>query len=524
MRRLFLVALLVGCEEQGGGPDQIVGPTITVAATPDFVGFPTTLAAMSDGGAASYDWAIIAAPSGSQLSATLAGSGATISFEPDVGGQWEVSVDSGDAHGSVRFTVPTVPVFFLEGHTSPEEKALGVVRSDGSGHHLISCPTTGAGALASMRFEVLYGMRSFEPPSGPVRHVFLEIVPTGSMTSDFRLWAADENTDCMSQPPRRIDSVGLFNDHAHFWPRFSPDGNRVMYVDQPQDQTQATYRIVTVNFDDTEEFIVRSRMLQLVGAAPMWLDATHVAWVENAAASGPAHLIVYQATDGNSQGDPGGDVSVLLDCGTQLKAINQLERAGGALIVAAASASTGATAIYRMPIGQCTLAQPLGLVPAGNMAADFALSPDGQWVVFSSTGDEAIPDGGSAPRRDLWRVPADGSQPAARFLGDPDADDVGPRFVAGGRQLTWTQVVDVPAPYGAGVMIANADGTHVRSLAAEDADGGVRIAGGTSLGTSCSYAPAGGSPWALVVLMAFRRRRRRPPADRRASADSRTRC
>lgn len=525
MRLLSTLALLAGCSSSSGAPDAAVG-IVLIHPEPDLVGFPTKLTATlqpAPAGPLTYRWSFVSMPAATRLDDRVFSDAASVSFEPDAGGEWKVMLEvDGVGSALTSFTVPTAPIFFLEGRAAPEQKALGVIRSDGSGRRLVSCPTVGAGALGSLRFEALYGMRSFEPPSAPARHVFLEIVLTQSgMPSQFRLWAADESSDCMSQPPRRIDSVGLFNDHAHFWPRFSPDGNRVMYVDQPQDTTQASYRIVTVNFDDTQEFIVRARMLTLVGAAPIWLDATHVAWVENLATSGPPHLVVFQASDGNSQGDPGGDVSVLLDCGSLWTALNQFERAGDALLVAASTG--GPTELWRVPIGQCLRAQKLAAVPSRNLAADFVVTPDGATVIFASSGPTPAADGGTTTL-DLWRVPADGSQPAAFFLGEPGYDDYGPRLIAGGRQVVWTQLLDGKTRSGAGLLIANLDGTHLRALAGEDPDGGVIVAGGSSLGTSCSFAPTGGSPWLVIFVMAFRRRRRPPPADRPASADSRTRC
>jgi hypothetical protein len=509
VRWLCLLAL---CSCNGSSDASVdLATAIAFTVTPDFVGFPTLLDGTQASGSA-YHWQLIA-PDGT----TVELDGATASFEPGVGGTWSAELTVDSASATQNFVVPTAPIFFYQGQRKPEQSALGVIRSDGTGRRIAGCPTVGTGALGSMRFAVLYGMRTHD-----TQHVFLEIVPTPDMgsPSEFRLWAADENTDCMSAPPRRIDSRGLYNDHAHFWPRFSPDGTRVLYVDQPQDQTQATYRLVTINFDDTHEYIVRSQAT-IVGTPPIWLDGTHVAWVEDL---GGPHLVIYQALDGNAQGDQ--NRTPLIDCGTQLRTLNQMELAGDALIVAASTPTSGATELYRIPLSSCSLAQKIAAVPPGNMAADLTVSPDGATVVFSSTGDQPIPAGQPTPRFDLWIVPTDGSQPPKFFAGDARYHDYGPRFIANGRQIVWTQALDNKTPPGAGLMIANLDGTHVRSLAAEDPDGGVSVASGSDFGTSCSFAPTGGSPLALLLLLgatACRRWRRCRRDGRPAPTGSRRR-
>src|SRR5207249_190251 len=92
------------------------------------------------------------------------------------------------------------------------------------------------------------------------------------------------------------------------------------------------------------------------------------------------------------------------------------------------------------------------------------VSPDHTTVVFSA---------GVGPR-DLYTVPIDGSAPPVRFAGDPQYEDIGPRFVAGGRQISWTQTEDADPPHGGGLMIANADGTHVPAPARSPAASAAR--------------------------------------------------
>src|SRR5207253_2359445 len=161
------------------------------------------------------------------------------------------------------------------------------------------------------------------------RNVFLEAVPSGAASgpvTEFRLFAADESTRCdTANAPLRIDAVGDYNDHAHFWPRFSPGGSRVSYVDKPQDLAAFNYRIVTG------------------GGKP-------VLAVINQIESLGDDLLVAGAT-GPTIGD--GPYAPL--------------------------------EIYRMKPGACSIEKKIAAEPAGGAALDMALSPDGKTVIFTST-------------------------------------------------------------------------------------------------------------------------------------------
>jgi hypothetical protein len=561
MRRVRLVcvaavALCSGCAQPSGG----VSPDFTAAfvASVDLVGFPTRLDASPSTDAAglplSFAWHFASTPPGSHVAdpALSSTSGAQVVFEPDLGGDYvvELTVSVPDGRydrSSQTVTIPTAPIFYYEGIAldgGDGQLGVGVMRSDGTGRRLINCPLVGANALKPLRFAGLYGMRTFEPASGPVRNVFLEIVPDNDGgVSDFRLWSADENSGCTTQPAVRIDSTGFYNDHEHFWPRFSPDGSRVLYVDKPQDPAAYTYRLVTVGVDDKALFVIRSGMPRLSSTPPIWVDGAHIAWVENVSTTATPHLVVYQASDANAAGDSAtspGDRTVLLDCdgpggttGTPvLQVINQVELVDGALLVAGATASTGGSnpapmQIYRME-GACSTAVTLSAEPPGGASFDFAVSPDGKTLVFTSTRGGQDADAGTVTR-DLYTVPVDGSSAPAFFAGVPGIDDLGPRWLAGGRQVIWTQVADETPARGGGVMIANADGTHVRSLYAEG--NGAKVIAGSNLGTSCDYA-GGGAPLATLLVLAsvalalgLRAARRASPArpdDRPPPTDRRT--
>jgi len=562
LRPIFAALVIVtGCSKPPAGG---VTPDFTAAfdAAPDLVGFPTRLDAGPSTDPAglplAYAWHIASTPAGSTVDdlALDFTSGAQARFEPDRGGDYVIELivsvpDGRQDKASRTVTVPTAPIFYYEGlllDGGSQQLGVAVMRSDGTGRRLINCPLVAPNALGPLRFVGLYGMRTFAPASGPVRNAFLEIVPDADGgVSDFRLWAADENSGCTTQPAVRIDSTGFYNDHEHFWPRFSPDGSRVLYVDKPQDPAAYTYRLVTVGFDDKALFVIRSGMPRLSNTPPIWVDGGHIAWVENLSTTSTPHLVVYQASDRNAAGDSAtapGDRSVLLDCdgpggatGTPvLWLVNQIELSDGVLYVAGATGPTGGPTpapieIYRMLPGSCSTAMTLASEPPGGTSFDLAVSPDHARLAFTSTRSALGPP---AATRDIYTVATDGASGPVRFAGAPDVDDVGPQWIAGGRQLLWTQVADAKPVTGGGIMIANADGTHVRSLQAEkDA---ARVIAGSNLGTSCDYTAgavaAGLRAGPILLLLAaalalsVRAGRRASPArrgDRRPPTDSRSR-
>ena len=109
----------------------------------------------------------------------------------------------------------------------------------------------------------------------------------------------------------------------------------------------------------------------------------------------------------------------------------------------------GSLNLYRMAMGNCSQVAVLASEPAGGDAGDFELSPDQSTIVISTTHGQIIPDGGPTPQHDLFTLPADGSAAPTFFAGDPMVDDLGPHWLANGRQLFWTQA-------GAGVGVAPA--------------------------------------------------------------------
>jgi hypothetical protein len=257
---------------------------------------------------------------------------------------------------------------------------------------------------------------------------------------------------------------------------------------------------------------------KLSGTPPFWLDATHLAWVEDVSATATPHLVFQSAADTAGAGDSA--AKMLLDCAPgadNLAVVNQFERlAGGALLVAGGTQSTtkgGSISLYEMGATCSTGAAQTLITPgAAGDAWDFEVAPDGVTVALSSS---VVQVAAPAPQHDIYLAYTDGRPPVLFSGSDALLDDVGPRFIAGGRQLTWTQAArpdDAGATRGAGVQVANLNGSHLRSLRPESssAQGRTALVGGSNRGFACDYGDGAPVPFCALVfviaLFAWRRR------------------
>ncbi len=504
---------MVGCKSGTTTPadmaqpsgDLSLGAQAKIIATPDLVGFVTRLDGSQSVHASSFEWHFLQVPVGSRLTdASLSTTtGPTPTFDPDVGGVYQVrlSVTGPDDHSDqtvADVTVPTLPVFYHEAvfpAAGDASFAVGVVRSDGTGARRISCAVTSSGPGDAggddlrdlLEFPGLLSMRVFD--ATPSLLAFEEVAPmiaAGKRTLAHSLWIADELSDCSSKPPVRLDDTTL-PAVAKLAPRFSPDGARVAF--------QEGNRLVTVGVDGKSQHVVRTG--KLIAAPPQWLDATHVMWVEDLSPSPSPHPVIYSGADMDSAAP-----SMQLDC-PNLAVLNQFERLSSGVWIVAGGASSktqgGSITLYRIT-GDCT--NPTVLVTPGvsGDAWDFAVSPDEMSIALSSSVVQAA---APEPQHDLYIVASDGSSSPVIFSGSAALyDDVGPRWLAGGRQLSWTQAARPPdggVSNGAGVLIANLNGSHQRSLRAETAD--TVLVAPANRGLACDFAVDGEMPLIVVILL-----------------------
>jgi hypothetical protein len=503
------------------GTSDMTAPMIsaTFDATPDLVGFTTKLdaskSADSVGRTLGFAWHFTAVPSGSMVddSKLSATTGAMVSFEPDLGGiytvQLTVTAGSDSAMTSNAVTVPTVPIFFQQASFGATmDSAVGLIRSDGTGRKVVSCTSSqdaAPGQLTGFGINAYFSTHAFDPPPGgslPARFAF-----TLQQGSEVELFVADETSDCVTNTPPRVDEAGsMYSNKPHQLPRFSPDGGRVIFVDDPGSATN-TSRLVSANVNGLSLRVIRGTngSVNLNTAPPVWVDATHVAWVENTGTSMAPLPKIYTALDSASAGDT--SATVLLDCSTMFPILNQFAiLPDGSLLIAAGAmkkSSGGSLNLYHVSGPGCTVLSTLDTEPAGGESTDFQVAPDGNTVVLASTHGQTN-DGGGTETHDLFTLTVDGAKPLTYFAGTPGIDDFGPRFVGGGRQILWTQGSQLAdgAIAGGGLMIANADGTHQHSLIAESS--GAVVIGGSNAGLSCAWAgPLVGGSLASVLALAL---------------------
>jgi hypothetical protein len=426
-------------------------------------------------------------------------------------------------------TVPTVPLFHFRADQTATTSQMGaaVIRSDGTGLRFLYCPFSQDGgiALGGDPHALGFGASAWDGAGGG-KFAFLVPIDLSGSTPPL-LYVGDDSSDCVNHPPPRVDA-NTFTDHVAVAMRFSPDGTRVAYIDMPFSQGSATYRLVTVSADGTgAKHVVRSNA-QLGFLPPFWLDNSTIGWVESSGSGGD----VFKAPDQTGAGEPTSTTrSTLLHCDPSmsghLNAINQIASTPFGLVVAGSTGARGgvftsawnAVNLWRMMPGDCSTTAatsqmlegaPFG-EPYGGEAWDFALSPDGLTVLYSSTHGQGLPDGSmvrSGLDHDIYVVPSDGSSMPQKLAGDPVVDDLEPRFIAGGRQILWTQAatsVDAdPNAIAGTLMVANADGTHVRRY--QPTVSGMQVSvidSGMNRAFECSGAPGSATAGAGTALFAL---------------------
>ncbi|HEX6837446.1 MAG TPA: PKD domain-containing protein, partial [Polyangia bacterium] len=507
-----------------GGGGMVSGAIMAVATCQDaVVGLRITCdgTQSSDamGRALTYAWAVTGTPGAPDAST---GSGPTFSFAPAAAGTYEVTLTVSVADGESNFAkagaaATAIPLFYRQATltATTDSFVVGVVGSDGGGAHNLSCAVNitdasgngDAGAANRGTYgdtPGAFGSRVLYPGSGlPASIVFENVTAT-----EHQLLASDENGDCSSRPPVRLDATPAAQ---HLVPRFSPSGARVAWVDLANNAGQ----LITAGVADGSARHVVRAAAKLKTAPPQWLDETHVAWVEDVSTTSTPHLQIVSAVDADA-----GAPHLELDCDVAadvnaLQVINQIENVGGAWIVSGGVKSRtanppGATILYRLAPGSCSTmgATVLADEPGGGFAWDFAVSPDRATIVFA--GAEAA--GSNA--HDLFLVPVDGSVAPSRFIGSsPGLDDIGPTFIADGKQLTWSQTSVDGTPTGGGLMVANRDGSNVRSILPEGGSttAKVYVVAPTNRGLDCSAAGGGtaaGEALLVIGFIVFVRRRR----------------
>lgn len=552
MRRIASLALALtaaACGSNASGPSDMAmpdmaAPVVAITATTDFVGFPTQLDGSGSTGseALTYLWRVLEVPRGSAVTdASLSSTGdPRPTLEPDRGGHYviELTVSAGElsAKGTIALDVPTWPIYYFgsasTGGSSTWTVGASVIRSDGTGSHPVICTSSSmlpefagnpsAATLLAASFAFI-GMRTFEPvppspPLPPLPALPFAVVPepANGLSGAPHLTVVDSDSSCDHPAnPVRLDvdavSSTVYKKGQALGARFSPDGTRAVFLMavQPIDTEDHTaWLVITRGVDGANPRVVQrfTGALPPVGV-PAWMSNGRLAIVAKTASDPVRHGIV-EVDDVE-----GTDPVKTVDCGTSFKRVAQTEYAGGFFFLTAtpSTPSDAPSGVYRMEENVCNAAQMLSKeTRPGGVAGDFSLSPDGTKLLFVSTEESDVSDAEGALETDIFLAPSDGSGSATRLVGSPGMTSLGPRWITGGRQIVWTQMISratdaSTSPAESSVWLANADGSKAHALlaAANTPISQQAFIGGTSL-SGCDAQlgdQANGPSLALAVLL-----------------------
>jgi WD40 repeat protein len=412
---------------------------------------------------------------------------------------------------------PTMPLFhYRRLTTGARDAAVSTLQPgvafllDSGAAHAIGCPDKGSSQYfePSMTFGLQalnngpyrygqFAMTSFqapeaglEVPPGQSRFAFTQVVPDADGGSDYPLLVADELTDCNgSHPTVRVDPTEDENNAGklHVFPRFSPDGSRIAYLDVVPDSGSGTKpsvaRLVTTRVDGKSPSVIMTAPpydpktnLILWGLPPTWLagePAAEVFWLEG---PDPSCSLAHSGCasppfEFNSAVDTNPPVyGTLVKCPYGSGGFSQIAELAIFYVVddvyfaivassgtLSASPAAGAMDIYITDLGnlkyfKCsafTNATHLGR--KGAVARDMAVSPAGSLIAYASNAgpiaDAGSADGGAplditSPTH-IWLLsPTTDGSASPTPCGDPSAtafDDFGPQWFNDGKLLVWTR-------------------------------------------------------------------------------------
>lgn len=514
---------------------------ITVAAA--LVGFPTSLDGSGSTGVdalpLAYRWRFTQVPPGSTVTddALSSKTEPKPSFEPDLGGDYGVQLEIADGElehsTTLVFNVPTAPIFYSSLTLTLGSQVSvvgGVLQSDGTRAHPVTCPyslsldaSQGASALFAMIMTASgWVLRAYEPATGSATAIMPDfrsylidpnVGPDGWPVANLHLFYVEPATSCDGVPQpvsldeeAKIKQVGIAS-YGTLFPRFSPDGSRVAYLVGGNTETDAGngkgILLVTTGIDGHDTRIVH-RFGDLDASSmtpPAWLTDERLAIVDGKKILEFLDIDAVAPADADTPTDQ--SPLVTIDCAASALTIFQIEHSGTAFFVDGREGETVNIFTIDAPLTSmgvlpCNL-QPLILMAPGHRSVDFVLSPDRASILFASTLGAELPDAGGSMKDehlDIFVAPTDGSAAPKRLAGAPSAIDFAPRWVSGGRQFVWTRfVLNADAGIagevaGEELWIANADGTHQRSL--------IKPSGGQTE-TTMAGSGSSNSLWLLLV-------------------------
>lgn len=503
---------LVGCGDDdspstpgtdGGAEAASSGPVFTVseARAKIYLGQTAKIdgATLAPGITSNISWSVVAAPSGSAITAaTLQGAtSASPSFKPDLLGGYTLQI-SGSKDGvtaSVLVFIEAVdaPVFWRQSDVLAIDGGFGSISLSthaggiyGGSDRTVSCaPDSGSssdpnvlGAVVGFgfRFGASAGDVWEAPPGTPSRVVFVEVSAGSGGGVRTSLSVATSQSSCGSPESRELEALttSAIEAGAETVPplgslvqgaRFSPSGNRIAYLHDVDFKARLTaigvdgsakrelapfYGLANgagLDPDAGSSFASQGGQPPVLQLSPRWKDETHVGWITfvgpDATSSLRAEWELYVVED-VAGASP---VRVMHCAGSSPSSFDFLP--DGTIVAATRHANGNQTPmdllVYRTSTatGECEVVRNLtNNTKSDAVARDLALSPDkSQIAFFSGTGPGGSLD--SSNDLALFVVPADGSRPGTLVPGagrDANAG-IGPRWAAGGTALTWGSVV-----------------------------------------------------------------------------------
>lgn len=423
--------------------------------------------------------------------------------------------------GSSSDAAPTQPLFYMDlsrvGDAQPQAVPMVAYPNGDAAPQALGCatpidPAVFLQSISRSPSGNYVGPKGYPPPlalnrghspaSAQVPPGDAIFVFNAGVSSASAILAVDETSRCGS-PLRRIEpfDAGLF---TFQFPRFRADGKRVAYLGKRS--ASALTGVYTVAVDGSEPPRLLFEAATVMSTPPVWIDGPQpkVMWVDSTG-------VVYAQQDGPSVKE------TVTSCSERVWQVEYLDKPPFQRVLLELGGR-----ISWLPYGDdCSKLNALVTDPAGVVEQDFAISPDKALVAYVSNRGEAAD--AAVAHTHVWLVDSSGGAPTSCTPADPNSDDVGPRWFAGGSQLVWTRIPRPAATTPSALMIADVVAGKCQNLrtvvdAAPSAGTTHFVMGSSNQGCSAGGRPSEGAGWVVAMLAALAAARRRVRGPRSVKA------
>lgn len=334
----------------------------------------------------------------------------------------EVPLTSGTNDGNARF--------------SPDGSALLFTRAETGHNSLYRIPVLGGEPR-----RIIQNAESGEWSPDGKQIVFVRLELKGQFQNSLLYTAKADGTNV--QMLSRVEKKTLR------WPRWSPDGNRLVASAPPRGNFKTDTAILLINLRNKE-----TKWLPVYATG----HTSAITWARN------SEQLLYQEQELPIIGDRGirpgnfllqdirsGKIRTLFWYPSMAKSIELL--GGNRLLFDAAASRANLREFALTPAGSNATAR--WLTRGNSNDRQPAYSPDGQWIIFSSDRTGNL---------DLWKVSTkDGT---VRRITEDSAQDWDPTFTPDGKHILWSSNRNGHFE----IYFADADGSAVRQLTADGVD------------------------------------------------------